>query len=533
MVQAKPKERAFKEASKAKDVRLTNIEAAKAVADAVRTSLGPRGMDKMIAQDSGEVLITNDGATILDRMMVQQPAAKMLVELAKAQDVQAGDGTTTVTVICGSLLKRCMNLIQKGIHPTVISDAFYSAAKKADEILLSMSQPVDLSDRANLLKAASTSLNSKVVSQHASLLAPMAVDCILRVMDPARPDSVDLRDVKIVKKQGGTVDDSEMVDGLVFTQKASAVGGAPTRVEDARIALVQFHISPPKSDLDMNVVVSDYKDMDRILKEERNYILKMVKAIKATGCNVLLIQKSILRDAVSDLALHYMAKAKIMVIKDIEREDVAFISKTLGVAPVAHVDSLKPERLASAALVHEVSLDAGKVVKVVGIQKQGQPGFQGRTATVLLRGSNKLMLDEADRSLHDALCVVRSIVHKRYLIAGGAAPEVEVSLRLSEWAQTLQGMESVCVRAFAEALEIVPYTLAENSGLDPIHIVTTLRQEHARGNKNAGLNVRKGTVSDMWEENVIQPLLVSSSALSLAAECVRMILKIDDIVPVR
>lgn len=367
------------------------------------------------------------------------------------------------------------------------------------------------------------------------------------------------------------VDDSEMVEGLVFKQKTAGSGG-PTRVEKAKIALAQFHISPPKSDLDMNVVVSDYKDMDRVLKEERNYILRMVKAIKATGCNVLLLQKSILRDAVSDLALHYLAKAKIMVVKDIEREDVAFISKTLGIPPVAHIDSLKPERLATAALVHEASTGGGsKVVKVEGI------ATPGRTATVLLHGSNQLMLDEADRSLHDALCVVRSIVHKRFLIAGGAAPEVEVSLRLSQWAQTLQGSESVCLRAFAEALEIVPYTLAENCGLEPIGIVATLRcllfrrplspwptpsrrplspplfahasllcssshaasgvhgrrQEHAKGNKNAGLNVKRGTVSDMWEEEVIQPMLVSSSALSLASECVRMILKIDDIVPTR
>jgi len=529
MSKGQAKEKTFKEASKAKDVRIGNIEAAKAVADAVRTSLGPRGMDKMISQENGEVLITNDGATILDRMLVKQPAAKMLVELAKAQDVQAGDGTTTVTVICGSLLKKCMELLQKGIHPTIISDAYYAASKKAEEVLLSMSDEVDVHDRAALLKAASTSLNSKVVSQHSSLLSPMAVDSVYKVMDLARGDAsaVDLKDIKIVKKLGGTVDDSEMVEGLVFNQKAAGGGAGPGRVEKAKIALVQFHVSPPKSDMDMSVVVSDYKDMDRVLKEERNYILKMVKAIKATGCNVLLIQKSILRDAVSDLALHYLAKAKIMVVKDIDREDMKFVSKTLGVAPVAHIDSLKPERLANAELVREETVGAGKVVKITGIEKQG------KTATVLLRGSNQMMLDEAERSLHDALCVVRSIFHKRYLIAGGAAPEVEVSLRLSEWSQTLTGMESVCVRAFAEALEVVPYTLAENSGLDPITIVSTLRQEHAKGVRTAGLNVRRGTVSDMKAENVIQPMLVSSSALTLASECVRMILKIDDIVPCR
>ena len=242
---------------------------------------------------------------------------------------------------------------------------------------------------------------------------------------------------------------------------------------------------------------------------------------------MLVLQKSILRDAVSDLGLHYLAKAKIMVVRDVERDDIRFVCKALGVAPVANVEALSPGRLGAAALVQEEQCGAGKVVKVTGIEGGG------RTATVLMRGSNKLMLDEAERSLHDALCVVRSLVRKRFLIAGGAAAEAEMSLRLSEWAQTLRGLDATCVRAFAEALDIVPYTLAENSGLDPIELVAQLRSAHAAGNKDAGLNVRKGTISDMWAENVVQPTLVSSSAITLASECVRMILKIDDIVPTR
>ncbi|GFR45499.1 hypothetical protein Agub_g6885 [Astrephomene gubernaculifera] len=523
----KQKNELYKESARKKDVRTTNIEAAKAVADAVRTSLGPRGMDKMVAAPNGEVIITNDGATILQKMTVTQPAAKMLVELSKSQDVVAGDGTTSVVVICGALLKKCQELLEKGVHPTIISDSFSKAAAKACEILESIAIPVDMDDREALIRAANTSLSSKVVSQYSSLLSPMAVDAVLRVMDPARPNMLDLRDIKIVAKVGGTIDDSEMVDGMVFDQKAAKSAGGPTRMEDAKIGLIQFQISPPKTDIENNVIVSDYNQMDRVYKEERNYILSVVKKVKASGCNVLLIQKSILRDAVTDLALHYLAKAKIMVVRDIERDEIELISKTLGCLPIAHVDHMKPEKLGAAALVEEVEVGKGRVVKITGIANKG------RTATVLLRGSNKMVLEEADRSLHDALCVIRCLVSKRFLLAGGSSPEVEVSMQLAQWSKTLQGMESFCVRAFAEALEVVPYTLSENAGLNPINIVTELRRLHAAGEKYAGINVKKGNITNMLEGNVVQPLLVTSSALTLATECVRMILKIDDIVPTR
>uniref|UniRef100_A0A061SGC2 T-complex protein 1 subunit delta n=3 Tax=Tetraselmis sp. GSL018 TaxID=582737 RepID=A0A061SGC2_9CHLO len=513
--------------AKKKSVRAANIDSAKAVADAVRTSLGPRGMDKMVCAPNNEVLITNDGATILQKMTVTQPAAKMLVELSKSQDVVAGDGTTSVVVICGALLRKCSELLEKGVHPTVISDAFQGAAGKAIEILEKISMPVDLSDRDALVQAATTSLSSKVVSQYSSLLAPMAMDSVMRIRDASGGNTLDLKDVRIVSKLGGTVDDSELIDGMVFDQRAAKGANGPTKVQNAKIALIQFCVSPPKTDLENNVVVSDYAAMDRILKEERNYILGMVKKIKASGCNVLLIQKSILRDATTELSLHYLAKAKIMVIKDIERDDIDFISKTLNCLPVAHIDHLKPEKLGQADLVQEVECGKGRVVKVTGIQNMG------RTCTLLLRGSNKLVLEEAERSLHDAQCVIRCLVNKPKMIVGGSAPEVELMQQLSAWSKTLQGMESYCVRAFAEALEVIPYTLAENAGLNPIEIVTELRNRHAMGSKHDGINVRKGAITNMLEENVIQPLLVTSSAINLACECVRMILKIDDIVPVR
>ncbi|KAK4381218.1 T-complex protein 1 subunit delta [Sesamum angolense] len=456
------------------DIRMANIAAAQSVANAVRTSLGPKGMDKMISTSSGEVIITNDGATILNKMEVLQPAAKFLVELSKSQDVVAGDGTTTVVVIAGSLLKASLGLLTAGIHPTIVSDSLHKTSIKAVEILSAMAVPVELSDRDSLVKSASTSLNSKVVSQYSTLLAPLAVDAVLSVVDPEKPDLVDLKDIKIVKKLGGTVDDTELIKGLVFDKKVSHAAGGPTRVENAKIG------------------------------------------------------KSILRDAVTDLSLHYLAKAKILVIKDVERDEIEFITKTLNCLPISNIEHFRAEKLGYADLVEEVPLgDGGKIVKITGIKNMG------RTTSVLVRGSNQLVLDEAERSLHDALCVVRCLVNKKFLIAGGGAPEIELSRQLGAWAKVLQGMEGYCVRAFAEALEVIPYTLAENAGLNPIAIVTELRNRHAQGEINAGINVRKGQITNILEENVVQPLLVSTSAISLATECVRMILKIDDIVTVR
>jgi T-complex protein 1 subunit delta len=510
------------------DIRMSNMNAAKKLADAIRTSLGPRGMDKMLVSANNDVTITNDGATILNKMEVSHPAAKMLVELSKSQDIAAGDGTTSVTVLCGSLLNKCIGLLERGVHPTVISDAMGRACDKACEILQDMSIPLDIDDRGALIKAATTSLGSKVVAQYSNVLAPIAVDSVLKIMDKERPEMVDLRDIKILRKSGGTIDDTEMVPGLILDSKSSKAAGGPTRVENAKVALVQFCISPPKTDMENSVVVSDYQQMDRILKEERNYIISLIKKIKASGCNVLLIQKSILRDAVTDLSLHYLAKAKILVVRDVERDDVEFISKTLKCQPVAHVDQLTPDKLGSAALVASVQCGTDKMVKITGIENMGN------TVSILCRGSNKLVIEEADRSLHDALCVIRCLVQKRFLICGGGAPEVEASQQLGKWARTLPGMDAVCVKAFADALEVIPYTLAENAGLNPIEIVTELRNKHATtGNANFGINVRKGTITDILEENVVQPLLVSTSALSLATECVRMILKIDDICPVR
>ena len=472
---------------KEKDTRTNNILAAIAVADVVRTSLGPRGMDKMIEDSQGEVLITNDGATILKKMQVVHPTGRMLVEMAKAQDIEAGDGTTTVAVLAGAFLTAAQQLIAKGIHPSSISDGFQVAADKTLEELGKISIPIELTDKEGLIQNAKTSLASKVVAQNADLLAPIAVNAVMKIMDPSKPGSIDLRDIKIVKKLGGTMEDSELIEGLLLgNNKASHTAGGPTRVEKAKIALIQFCLSPPKTDMDQSVVVSNDAAMDRVIAQEKKYILKMVKRIAENDCNVLFIQKSILRDAVTDLALHFLAKKNIMVVKDIEREDVEFICKTLSIVPIAHIDQFTPEKLGTAELCEEVHLGGpNKMIRVTGAKSQA------KTLSVLLRSSNQLVLDETERSLHDALCVVRSLAKRPSVVAGGSAVEMELSYRLMAYADTLGGINTYIVKAYAQALELIPYTLAENAGLSPINVVTELRNRHAKGEVYLGLDIKK------------------------------------------
>lgn len=526
----------FKDKNKPMAVRTGNILAAIAVSDAVRTSLGPRGMDKMIQTGKGDNLITNDGNTMLKSMSVMHPAAKMLVDLSAAQDVEAGDGTTSVVVIAGALLGAADKLLDKGIHPTVIAESFQRAAAQAVKVLEDMSIAVNLADRNTLLSAAETSLSSKIVGQYKDLLAPMAVDAVLRVIDPKTADNVDLRNIRIVKKVGGTIEDSEMINGLVLHQPVIKSAGGPTRIEKARIGLIQFQLSPPKPDMENQIVVNDYRQMDKILKEERQYLLNMVQKIKKARCNVLLIQKSILRDAVNDMSLNFLQRLKILAIKDIERDEVEFLCKSTGCKPIANVDSFTEDKLGTADLVEEVSSSGARYVKITGIQLPKQPPNVPHSATVSIvaRGANTLVLDEAERSLHDALCVIRCLVKKRAMIVGGGAPEIEVSNQLGRLSNSLKGTESICFKAFADAMEVIPTTLAENAGLNSIKVVTELRSRHQQGEKNAFVSIRGGGVANGdgkagGSERVLQPLLVSTSAIELASETVKMILRIDDI----
>ncbi len=414
--------------------------------------------------------------------------------------------------------------MKKDIHPTIIAESFQRAAARAAEVLLDMSTKISLSDRDALIRAASTSLSSKIVSQHSSMLAPLAVDSVLKVIDQVSASNVDLNDIRLIKKVGGTIDDTELVDGLVLTQNVLKNAGGPSRMEKARIGLIQFQLSPPKPDLENNIVVNDYRQMDKILKEERSYLLNICKKIKKAKCNVLLIQKSILRDAINDLALHFLSKLNILVIRNIEREEIEFVCKSTGCKPIADIDSFTEDRLGSADLVEEVESSGSKIVKFTGVKNITRP-----TISIVCRGANNLILDETERSLHDALCVIRCLVKQKALIAGGGAPEIEISRILLKESRVLTGSESFCWKEFAEALEVIPTTLAENAGLNSIEVVTDLRNKHESGLKYAGVSVRRGTASNIYEEHVLQPVLVSTSAIQLAAECVKSILRIDDI----
>ena len=528
-MQSNPSEKkVFTTEEKPKDVRHNNILAAKTLSDIIRTSLGPKGMDKMIKDSKGKVIITNDGATIVNHLQVLHPTAKMLVETSKAQDIAAGDGTTSVVVLAGALLGQAQTLLDKNISPTVIADGFSEACNEAQKVIDGLEKKVELSDKEALVQNCITSLSSKVVSNYSEILAPLAVDAVLKLVQSGEifHDDVDLKDIRVSKKLGGTIEDTKLVDGIVFTDnKVSKAAGGPSKIENPKIGLIQFCISHPKTDMDSTLEIQEYTQMDRVLKEERAYIVKMVKKIKASGCNVLLIQKSILRDAVNDLGLHFLSKAGILVIKDIEREDVEFICKTLNCKPIAHIDSFTPDKLGTAAKCEEVTLSEGsKIVEITGVPNEA------RTVSILCRGSNQLVLDETERSLHDALCVVRSIIKRKAMVPGGSAPETEIAVKLAELANQTQGFKSYCFKGFADALEVIPYTLAENAGLKPVEIVTELRNKHRKGEKYAGINVKKGIISNMFDEKVIQPSLVTISALKLATEVVRMILKIDDIV---
>lgn len=407
----------------------------------------------------------------------------------------------------------------------IIAESFQRAARRAVEVLLDMANPISLSNKEALIKAASTSLNSKIVSQFSNLLSPMVVDAVLKVIDPDTATNVNLNNIRLIKKLGGTIEDTELVDGLVLTQNAIKNAGGPSRMEKARIGMIQFQLSPPKPDMENHVVVNDYRQMDKILKEERVYLLNLCKQIKKAKCNVLFIQKSILRDAVNDLSLHFLAKLNIMVVKDIERDEVEFICKSTGCTPIADIDSFTEDKLGSADLVEEVESSGSKTIKVTGAKTT----TNNATVSIVCRGANNLVVDETERSLHDALCVVRCLVKEPALIAGGGAPEIEVSRTLMKESLALNGTEAFCWKEFAEALEVVPTTLAENAGLNSINVVTDLRNRHESGQKNSGVSVRRGAATDIYSENVLQPVLVSTSAITLAAECVKSILRIDDI----
>ena len=514
---------------KTEDIRISNIRAAKSIAMIMRTSLGPKGMDKLMETSKGEVIITNDGATILKNLSVMHPTANMLIQTSKAQDVEAGDGTTSVVIMAGAFLDKAEKLIERGVHPSTISSGFALALQKSIEVVNKVAKPIPIEDENVLKQCVKTSLASKIVSQNSTEIANLTVKAIKSITDVTSSNNVDLNDIKVVKKVGGTMDDIQLMDGIVFPDnRPSQSAGGPTKIDNPKIALLQFCLSSPKTDIENNIALNDYAQIDRVLKEERRYIIELVKKIVASGANVLLIQKSILRDAINDLALHFLAKKKIMVVRDVERTDVEFICKTIGCTPVAHIDNLSAEKLGTADYAADVELNDGSKIFKIG-------KTNSQTETILVRGTSSLVCDEAERSIHDALCVLRCLVKNKGIVGGGGSIEIEIWRQLEEFAQSMsRGSMSQVIKAYSEALEVIPLTLAENCGISPIRTITELRNKHKNGQTYCGLKARTGKiVENVMDEKIMQPALVTISALTLATEVTRMILKIDDILDSR
>ena len=504
--------------SRGQDAQKANIMAAKIIAESVRSSLGPKGMDKMLVDGFGDVTITNDGATILDEMEVQHPAAKMMVEVAKTQDDEVGDGTTTSVVVAGELLKKAEELIDQGIHPTVIVDGYREASNQALEVLNQIAIKIEPNDRAMLRKVAEVSLASKILAEDKEAMAELAVNAILQVAEKT-PDGykVDIDDVKVEKKPGESLTDTALIKGIVI-DKEIVHPGMPKRVEDAKIALVDAPLEVEKTEFDAKINIENPEQMKAFLDEEEKMLKDMTDKISASGANVLLCEKGI-----DDVAQHYLAKKGILAVRRVKQSDMEKLVKATGGKVVSNVDDLRAEDLGFAKLVEERKVADDKMTFVEGSKNP-------KAVTILVRGGSERLVDEAERAIHDALCVVRDVVLDPRVVGGGGAPEAEVARRLRDHAQKLSGKEQLAVIAFGEALETLPTALAENAGLDPIDILVQLRVAHEKGQLWAGVDVNESKVADLKERGIIEPLGVKVQVIKSASEAAGMILKIDDVI---
>jgi thermosome len=504
--------------SRGKEALHTNMMAAKIVAETVKSSLGPKGMDKMLVDSFGDVTITSDGRTILDEMDIQHPAAKMMVEVAKTQDNVAGDGTTTAVIIAGELLNKAEELVEKSVHPTIIIDGYRKAQEKALEILEKMAIPVDLNTQEYLKKVAMTSMASKLVAEHREYLAELVVKAIMEVAEK-RGDSykVDVDDVKVEKKPGESTGDTKLVQGIVL-DKDVAHSGMPKRVEKAKIALLDCPLEIEKTEFDAKINIESPDQMEAFLKQEEGMMREMVDKIVAAGANVVLCEKG-----VDDMVQHFLARKGILAVRRIKKSDMEKLAKATGGKIVTNLEAINSEDLGYANLVEERKIGDDKMTFVEGCKHP-------RAVTILIRGGTTRLVDESERSVHDALCVVRDVVEEPKVVAGGGSPELEVSRQLKKYAETLPGREQLAVKAFAEALEAVPTTLTENAGLDPIDILSELRSKHEKGEKWAGIEVHHGKVENMSEAGVFEPLAVKKQIIKSGTEASTMILKIDDVI---
>ena len=505
--------------SRGREAQHANIMAAKVVAESVRSALGPKGMDKMLVDSFGDVTITSDGRTILDEMDVQHPAAKMMVEVAKTQDKETGDGTTSAVIIAGELLSRAEELIDKNIHPTVIIDGYRKAADKALETLEKIAIPIDLKSTDYLKKAAATSMGSKIVGEYKDYLADLAVKAMLAVAEKQADGTfrADVDDVKVEKKTGESLKDTSLIYGVVL-DKEIVHSGMPKRVENAKIALLDASLENEKPEMDAKISIESPDQIEAFLKQEEVMLKGMVEKVLASGANVVVVQKGI-----DDMAQHFLARKGAVAIRRAKKSDIEKLARATGAKIISNIDALTSEDLGFAALVEERRTGDDKMTYIEGCKNP-------KSVTLLIRGGTQRMTAEAERSIHDALCVVRDLIEEPKVVAGGSAPEMEMASVLKKYAQTVQGREQLAIIVFAESLEIIATTLAENAGLDPVDILSQLRTKHEKGETWAGIDVLAGKVEDMTKINVYEPLAVKKQIIKSANEASSMILKIDDII---
>jgi len=504
---------------KGKGAQFSNISAARAIADAVRSTLGPRGMDKMLVDSMGDVVITNDGVTILKEIDVEHPAAKMIVEVAKTQDEECGDGTTTAVILAGELLKKAESLIEMNVHPTVVSGGYRMAATRAKAVLDEMSIKVSMDDKDTLMDIARTAMISKSVSASRNLLADVAVKAVTAIAEKKESGGyvVDDDNIQIVKKQGGSTDDTQMISGIIVDKEA-VHPAMPKKVENAKIALVDSALEVKKTEIDAKIEITDPSQLHAFLDEEENMIRKMVDIVKKSGATVLFCQKGI-----DDLAQHYLSKQGIYAVRRVKKSDMEKLVKATGASLVTKLDDLKAEDLGAAKLVEEKKIADDKMTFVTGCKNP-------KAVSILIRGGTEHVVDEIDRSLNDAISVVSVAVEDGRLVTGGGSAAIEMALKLRDYAASIGGREQIAIDAFASALEVVPTALSENAGLDPIDVLIELRQAHKAGKTFAGINVFTGKVVDMKKEKVLEPIRVGKQAISSATDAAIMILRIDDVI---
>ncbi len=504
--------------SAGKDAQRTNIMAARVIAEAVRTSLGPLGMDKMLVDSFGDVVITNDGATILKEMDVQHPAAKMMVNVAKTQDNEVGDGTTTAVVLAGELLKNAEFLLDQEVHPTVIVDGYRKALDKALEVIDEISRKVSPDDEKMLKRVAMTSMSSKMVAGSREKLADIAVKAVKKVAERVNNEwKVDLDNIKVEKKEGESLEDTLFIEGIVL-DKEVVHPGMPKKVENAKIALLACSLEIEKTEFDAKINITSPEQMKNFLDEEQRMIEEMVNKIIKTRANVVLCQKGI-----DDLAQHFLAKAGILAVRRIKKSDMEKLAKATGGNIVTNLEDLSEKDLGEAAVVYEKKIGDDEMVFVEGCKNP-------KAVSILIRGGTELVVEEAERAIHDALCATKVVIEDGRVVAGGGAPEIEIAKRLRDYAETLSGREQLAVRQFAEAVEVVPKTLAENAGLDPIDILAELRAKHEKDGATYGVDVFSGKIVDMSEMDVWDPALVKKQALKSSTEAATLILRIDDVI---